>query len=69
MDGTRLQLHFCPALLKRTNKIVDLGVSNAFNWRPAVPVVFQHLPHNLINVAPGFVINHFHASMRHDRHK
>lgn len=40
MDGTRLQLYFYPAVLKRTNKIVDIGVSNAFNCRPAVPVGF-----------------------------
>lgn len=69
MDGTRLQLYFYPAVLKRTNNIVDIGVSNAFNCQPAVPVVFQHLPRNLINVAPGFVIDHFHTSMRHGRRK
>lgn len=71
MDGWMEQGYsyiFIPLSSKEQIKLL-IGVSNAFNCRPAVPVVFQHLPHHLINVAPGFVINHFHASMRHGRRK
>lgn len=64
MDGSLpLTEYFCPAILIRTAEVVDIGASNAFNWRRVGSVVSQDQPHNLINVAPGFVIDHIYTLM------
>lgn len=57
------RIYFDPVIVVKTSQIVDRGVSNALNWRPAGSVVFQDRPHDLIYVAPGFVIDHFYTLM------
>lgn len=62
MNHCHLQ-NFCPAVPKKAAEIVGIGVSNAFSLRPVGSVAFHDKPHNLINVAPGFITDHIHALM------
>lgn len=63
IDHYHLQNIFVLPILIRTAEVVDIGASNAFNWRRVGSVVSQDQPHNLINVAPGFVIDHIYTLM------